>query len=166
METRDILEYLKAGIKGELDSIINYEYALQGAEDESVKSFFRDRIEEEKTHYNYLLDHYNQIDKGKPLNSIKLEVISMDINEKIFSRNFLNEISKKQTLFSALSTAALLEKNAMDFYRKCAANVDDKVLKDFFRQMSDWEARHYEEILSIQKDTEKEYWTMNRFYPF
>jgi tRNA isopentenyl-2-thiomethyl-A-37 hydroxylase MiaE len=54
----------------------------------------------------------------------------------------------------------------MDYYRKCAEEVDEPILQEFYKKLVDWEATHYEDVIDIQKQAEKAYWQMNRFEPF
>jgi len=43
---------------------------------------------------------------------------------------------------------------------------EEKELKDFYQKLADWERQHYEDVLEIEKEAEKEYWIKNRFTPF
>ena len=84
----------------------------------------------------------------------------------IFSDNFIQRIGSNQMLFSAISVATLLEKNAFEFYQRSADQTDDKVLKKFFEKMVTWEKQHYDDLLKIVDEAENTYWQKNRFEPF
>ncbi|MDN5354117.1 MAG: hypothetical protein PWQ09_873 [Candidatus Cloacimonadota bacterium] len=167
MNKQKLLESIKGGIKGELDSINLYSQALKHAEGSAVKEFLENRIKEEQQHYNFLLNYYREIEDDQKLSSIPTELQNKE-NEysPIISDEFLNRIASQQILFSTFSTAALLEKNSMDYYRKCAEEVDEPILQEFYKKLVDWEATHYEDVIDIQKQAEKAYWQMNRFEPF
>ncbi|MBN2460555.1 MAG: hypothetical protein JXB60_03015 [Candidatus Cloacimonetes bacterium] len=162
-----LLEALKGGIKGELDSINLYSAALTQAKEPEVRKFLQNRVEEEKQHYNFLIHHYQKIDRDQEIESIEQEIprTSRQIAPMISDR-FIEEISRNQFLFSSMSTAALLEKNAIDYYSKCAAETQHDDLKVFFRMMVKWESQHYDDIMDIQKETEHLFWEINRFEPF
>jgi len=167
VEDQKLLEAVKGGIKAELDSIIIYQRAYDEAKDQEVKKFFANRIEEEQRHYNYMVKYYQQLDSGKPI--AQITAILPDTFEKaspIITPQFIRAIAGSKILFSSLSTAALLEKNSMDFYQKCAEENEDIELKNFFLMMVNWETQHYDDILRIQKEAEQEYWQINRFEPF
>ncbi len=166
MKKQDLLKALKDGMKGELDSVNLYGAALKNADDQAVIDFLRERVEEEKSHYNYLLQYYKEISDDSQLTDFAdlqsgNEAISPQISDE-----FIKRIAEKQILFSSMSTAALLEKNAMDHYWKCYETTERPELKQFFKKMHQWESRHYDEILQIQKEAEQYFWTENRFQPF
>ncbi len=167
MKKEEMLEALKGGIKGELDSINLYQYALDNCDDDEVAEFLENRVEEEKQHYNYLITYYNTIAEDENIKEsvLRLSDLPNEISG-IISENFIEQIASKQILFSTLSTAALLEKNSIDFYRKCAQKSTIPELKELFAKLSEWEAQHYDDIMKIQKEAEHEYWQLNDFEPF
>lgn len=166
MEKQELLQAIKDGMKGELDSVNLYQNALDNAEDEAVSDFLQQRVDEEKRHYNYLLHYFQEISADKQLTDFS-ELSSEDdtLSPKI-SSEFVARIAEKQVLFSSMSTAALLEKNAMDHYLKCYESTDKPELKEFFKTMHHWESKHYEDVLQIQKEAELLFWDENRFQPF
>lgn len=167
MNKEKLLETIRGGIKGELDSINLYSQALEQTEDKEIQSFLENRIAEEQNHYNYLLGYLHQIEKGDKLSSIPEELLEkQDEYSPIISDEFLDRIATEQILFSMFSTAALLEKDSMDYYRKCSQEVDEPILKKFYEKLADWEASHYDDVISIQKRAEKDFWHKNKFEPF
>ncbi len=167
MNKSKLLEAIKGGLKGELESINNYKRALENADENSVVAFLEGRIEEEKLHFNYLLEYYNQINGCDSGDGFDLDVPELPAQESpLISAEFIKRIAGKQILFSCFSTAALLEKNAMDFYRACAADTEIPELNDFFEMMTEWESVHYQDILNIQKEAEGFFWEVNQFAPF
>jgi rubrerythrin len=166
MNNEQLLDALKSGIRAELDSVNLYQQALDASQDEEVRSFFQDRITEEKRHYNYLVKYFEDVEQNKKLIDVTKGIQNEDQHEKIFSDNFLERIGEKQTLFSAISTAVLLEKDALQYYKNLAQDVDDPELASFFNRMGHWETEHYLDVLHIQKQAEKYYWQQNSFEPF
>jgi rubrerythrin len=118
--------------------------------------------DEERRHYNYLLEYYKQITNNEEIKIIDTE----DTENLIFTDNFLHRIGSNQMLFSAISVATLLEKNAFEFYQRSADQADNAILKEFFNKMVTWEKRHYEDLIKIADTAEKTYWQKNRFQPF
>jgi rubrerythrin len=162
---KDVLvNAVKGGMKAEMDAVTLYTNAAEKSNDSEVKKFFFDRAEEEKKHYNFLLSFYEALDGMGDMSEIKIKdpAISPAISE-----SFVKRISEDQFLFSAISTAVLLEKNGIDYYRKCVEDTKSiQALSDFFHVLVDWEKKHYDELLKIQKDAEEIYWRFNRFEPF
>jgi len=162
MEKNEMLSALKNAMRGEMDSIGVYKNALANSKDEEVKRFFKNLVEEEQRHYNYLLEYYQFITNEEEIRVIDTK----DAENMIFSDNFINRIGSTQILFSAISVATLLEKNTFEFYQRSADQTDDKVLKNFFEKMVVWEKKHYDDLLKIADEAENTYWQKNRFEPF
>jgi len=162
MNDKETLTALKNAMRGEMDSINIYQNALANSKDAEVISFFNSMVEEEQRHYNYLLEYYKTITNEEELKIIDTK----DTENMIFTDNFLMRIGSNQMLFSAISVATLLEKNAFEFYQKSADQTDDIVLKKFFEKMVIWEKQHYDDLNKIADEAEKTYWQKNRFEPF
>ena len=162
MKDKELLSALKNAMRGEIDSIGIYQNAMANSKDEEVIRFFKSMVEEEQRHYNYLLEYYQFITNDEELKLIDTK----DTENMIFSDNFIQRIGSNQMLFSAISVATLLEKNAFEFYQRSADQTDDKVLKKFFEKMVTWEKQHYDDLLKIADEAENTYWQKNRFEPF
>ncbi len=165
MEKQELLEAIRKGIMAERDSIELYEKGLHSAEDDEVRSFFQERIDEETRHYSYLVRYYKDIEDDRELKDLS-EGLPGTEGEKIFSEEFLRRIGEKQTLFSAISTAVLLEKDSLQHYKNLAQDAEQPELRSFFSQMGRWETEHYIDVLNIQKEAEKFYWELNDFEPY
>ena len=65
MKNKEMITALKNAMRGEMDSINIYQNALANAKDEEVIRFFNNMVEEERRHYNYLLEYYQTIANEK-----------------------------------------------------------------------------------------------------
>jgi len=162
MKNIEMLSALKNAMRGEMDSISIYQNALANSKDEEVIKFFNNMVKEEQRHYNYLLEYYQSITNEEILK----EINTKDTENMIFSDNFIKRIGSNQMLFSAISVATLLEKNAFEFYQRSVDQTDDEVLKKFFEKMVIWEKQHYDDLIKIADEAENTYWQKNRFEPF
>lgn len=162
----NLLASIKKAMQGEMDSVTLYQNAAEHSSDPEVKVFFLSRKEEERQHYNYLLDYYQQISNDLQPTAISEELKNENFANSIFTDSFIKRIGEDQALFSAISTALLLEKDAIDHYRKCEAETDIQTLKSFFGVLVQWEMKHYEDLATIQKEAERYYWQVNNFEPF
>lgn len=162
----ELLALLKKAMQGEMDSITLYQDAADHSTDEEVKGFFIERRDEEKQHYNFLLTHYKQLSEGEELVDFKGEFDALGERHPIISDEFMKRIGEDQYLFSAISTALLLEKNAIDHYRESANMTKSNTLGKFFAFMEEWEKRHYDDLVEVQKQAEGFYWDTNKFEPF
>lgn len=162
----EILALLKKAMQGEMDSITLYQNAADHTDNEEVKSFFYERRDEEKQHYNYLLKYHKQLSEGDELADFTADYEALGERHPIISDDFVRRIGEDQYLFSAISTALLLEKNAIDHYRESAQEAKSERLSKFFSFMESWEKRHYDDLVEVQKQAERYYWDMNKFEPF
>ncbi|MDY0151052.1 MAG: ferritin family protein [Candidatus Cloacimonas sp.] len=161
-----LLSSLKKAMQGEMDSVTLYGNAANHAQDIEVKEFFSSRKEEERLHYNYLLQYYQEIS-----NDLQPSDLTKIINESIskhpmISASFMQRIGEDQVLFSAISTALLLEKDAIEHYRTSMEQAENLTLKSFYELMIRWEGKHYDDLLVVQKEAEERYWQINQFEPF
>jgi len=161
-----LLISIKKAVQGEMDSVTLYQSAANHSNDPEVKDFFMQRREEERRHYNYLLDYYQEISNDLQPSDLTNTIKAENLSNNIFSAAFVKRIGEDQALFSAISTALLLEKDAIEHYRKCQQETDILTLKSFYEILVKWEMKHYDDLLEIQKEAEQYYWQINSFEPF
>ncbi|HNQ42782.1 MAG TPA: ferritin family protein [Candidatus Cloacimonadota bacterium] len=161
-----LLNSIKKAMQGEMDSVTLYQSAADHSNDPEVKEFFQQRRDEERKHYNYLLDYYQEISNDLQPSDLASDLLPDNLKGSIFSADFVKRIGEDQALFSAISTALLLEKDAIEHYRKSQQQTDILTLKSFFEILVKWEMKHYDDLLEIQKEAEQYYWQKNRFEPF
>jgi len=149
-----------------MDSVTLYQNAANHSDDPEIKQFFQSRREEERQHYTYLLKYYQELSQDLQPTDLSSELKRAADLHPIFSDSFIKRIGQDQYLFSAISTALLLEKDAIEHYHKCALGTDSVTLKSFYDLLEKWDTRHYEHLLNIQKEAEVHYWQMNNFEPF
>ena len=66
---------------------------------------------------------------------------------------------------AALSIGILLEKQAFEFYTRQAEAAEDESVREFFRELTNWEDGHYRMLLREDEALKDEYWSENRFEP-
>lgn len=162
----DMLKAIKKAMQGEKDSVTLYEKAADHAAEPEVKEFFTSRAKEEQRHFNYLLKYHQEIAGDKPLSAPDPELTEVREDDSFFSEAFVRRIGEDQYLFSAISTALLLEKDAFEHYKENAAKAQQPELKQFFELLAKWEMLHYDELLRVQQEAERFYWDLNAFEPF
>ncbi|MHB8936597.1 hypothetical protein, partial [Rectinema subterraneum] len=84
----------------------------------------------------------------------------------IFSQEFLTRVASDRHVSAAVSSAVLLELNATQHYQKMAELSKEPHLKAFFNSLSEWEMRHYEELLKIQEESRQFWFEEQKFEPF
>lgn len=161
-----LLASLKKAMQGEMDSVTLYGNAANHASDREIQDFFLSRKEEERMHYNYLLQYYQEISNDLQPSDLSSSIDKNWDKHPMISDAFLKRIGGDQVLFSAISTALLLEKDAIEHYRQSMAEADNLTLKSFYELMIRWESKHYDDLLIVQKEAEEYYWQINQFEPF
>jgi rubrerythrin len=166
MAEENLLGTLAEGIKGEMDGITVYQEAADRSEGE-VREFFLERAAEEKMHYNWLLDYYQQVSLGKtPLGSPASRGKSPEKVNFLFTKDFLKQIGETQYLTTAIATALNLEYNAVVHYREKAKTMEDPTIRELYEELSVWEGEHYDTLLKIQEESRQYWFDSQRFEPF
>jgi len=166
MKDDSLLKAVRNGLKSELDSVTVYTDAASKAEG-AVAEFFHERVEEEKLHYNWLLQYYDQLSGEKiPEENLAAEISKIKGRSPLVTQEFLRRVGESQYLVTAVASAVLLEVEAIRRYRESAQETSVPELKSFFTVLADWEERHYEDLLMIQDESEQYWFDDQRFKPF
>jgi rubrerythrin len=170
MEEAKVLLAVKAGLKGERDSVTVYEEAAERSEGE-VKAFFLERAGEERRHYDKLLEVYAELRKGRLAGGgvRPLEPVAADRSPSFVTAAFLKRVAESRYLSAAVSSAVLLEATALRHYRdaaEAAAEAGETGLRGLFLTLADWEDSHYRELLRLQEESTRLWFDEQRFEPF
>lgn len=161
----EILAAIKAGMKGELDSVTVYEDAAKAATGQ-VREFFAERAETEKQHFNYLLAYYrNKVVHLTPERNIQAE-LGGGWRSAIIGKDFLGQVAASRHLTAAIAAALHLEKDAVELYTDWASRTQTPELKNLLEMLAGWEKKHYDDLLIIQEELERHYFDINNFQPF
>jgi rubrerythrin len=163
-----VLAAIKAAMKAEIDGVTTYESAAGEAERAGapeVRDFLLERAGEEKAHFNWLLEYYREISSGaSPERDLAQD--GEPASSPIFGPDFLRRVGQSRQLSAAISTAILLEADAIRHYRTCAEETVQAPLRAFYERLAEWEDRHYHDLLSIQEESERFFWDANNWRPF
>ncbi|MBI9104076.1 MAG: ferritin family protein [Spirochaetales bacterium] len=166
MAKDSVLNALAMGIKGEMEGITVYNGAAALCDGE-VKAFFLKQAEEEKLHYNWLLEFYKKLTEDEfSMLSFAVNVSKPAAGSTIITDDFLRMIGEDQHLSTAITTAILLEYSAIEHYRKSAEEANDPAVKELFDFLCDWEKDHYDELLKIQEESRQYWFDAQEFVPF
>ena len=166
MTDAPLVEAIKLGLKGELDSVTIYSEAAMKSDGE-VQAFFIERADEEKRHHDWLLSYWKELESGAtPMRNLAAEAAAAPGRSPILTEDFLKRIGRSQALSTAVAAATLLEANALRHYADAAAKAPAGALRDFFETLSKWETRHYEDLLRVQDESRRHWFDAHRFEPF
>lgn len=167
-ETSKLADNLMRAVKAERDGHSFYSMAATACQDAKAREIFSQLAAEELDHMQFLSRHYDSILKhGKPDSAAKLGP-RHDLSglSPIFSADIKTRIRDAHFEMSALSIGIQLELDAQNFYRNCAAETDSREIRDFFNELADWEAGHYQALLQQHESLKDDYWSANRFSAF
>ncbi len=167
MEVKKAIEGLKIAMQTELNGIEFYRIAAEKTDDSKGKQVFKSLAEDEIKHFNELKKQYDYLLKENNwLSKYELGAPSSFVGESpIFTYEIKTRIKERHFEMSALSIAALLESNSIDFYRKMKEESDDPVAKDFFSQLQKWEEKHLEAITKQMDLLKEDFWADAQFTP-
>ena len=151
METSELLlKSIKQALNDEAVGEAIYKKAARDVDEISVKQFFQKMASEEKQHIEYLKRMYRYIDKDSNIYDLIQDIrYNFNPTEEIFTKDFLDDIKKKDSLLQALNKSAKLEESAVKFYENCEKIAKDEQAKSFFKSMAVWEKSHLDQILDI-----------------
>ena len=163
-----LADSLMQAIKAERDGNSFYGMAAATSQDPKAKEIFAQLAAEELDHMQFLSRQYDSILKtGKPDPNAKLgQRHDLSGISPIFSENIKTRIKDAHFEMSALSIGIQLEVEAQNFYRARATEAEDQGIRDFFLELADWEAGHYQALLQQHEALKEDYWSENRFSAF
>lgn len=165
---KEIIEGLLRAIKAERYGHSFYMMAANSTGDSKGQEVFKTLAREELDHMQFLKNQYDAIKStGKPDKSLKLgKQTDLTGISPIFSDDLRSRIKDANFEMTSLSIGIQLEKNAMEFYRSQSELVEDKVMKDFYSMLAEWETGHYRALLKQQDELKEDFWSSSGFAPF
>ena len=167
MERDELLSVLRRAMEVERDGFQFYSLAADRSEDAGARETFTKLAAEEKLHYDVLQSHQRALlESGTwDADAVLGDAHTFGPSGEIFSEDFRRRLKGKHLEMSALSIGILLEKNAIEFYRRAADDATEDGVRSFFRELADWEEGHYQMLLRYDEALKEEYWSENRFAP-
>ena len=164
----DLKDALQHAMKAEIEGRELYRIASERSDDEKASKMFLYLSREEDSHFEALKGIYEAHLKGERLIVPKLQRLAefSHAESPIFSPSFKERLSGRHWEMSVLSIALKLEQDSILYYKKMADETGEKVLKDFFLELSGWEKSHSDALNRELNFLQEEYWEKNNFSPF
>jgi len=168
MPDEDMLKGLKTALETEMNGIEFYRTAAEKTEDPKGKTVFQILANDEARHFVELKKQHDALmKKGKWAASIELgKPTEFKGKSPIFSDDFKTRIKDRHFEMSALSIGALLETNAIDFYRQLKGKSSDPNARKFFAELQQWEERHLDAIVKQLDLVKEEFWQNAHWAPY
>lgn len=164
----EVEKALKTALKIESDGARYYDMAATHSNHKGIKEIFRKFAEDERKHYKTILKYYEvYVEKGDwPERKFESEV-NHDIHamEKIFTKEFFEDLKSSSSELSAVSTGMLLEEESIKFYKERAEKETDIHAKEFYEELANIERKHHTLLAKIEKELLDRIWRHNKFSP-
>ncbi|MBW2264044.1 MAG: ferritin family protein [Deltaproteobacteria bacterium] len=165
---KKVVEALRKAIQAEIEGQHFYRMASRSTDDPRGREVFEQLAQDEVDHEKFLRAHYDHIiEKGTPSPDAKLGTPkTLPESSPIFSDAIKSRIEHAHYEMTALSVGIQLELSAVKFYKQAAGQTADPLLKQQFRDLSEWESGHYQALLRQQEELKEDYWASSNFAPY
>ncbi|MGQ9860266.1 MAG: ferritin family protein [Thermodesulfobacteriota bacterium] len=160
------LEAIKGAIMLEIHGLRFYQVAADRCTNRVAKELFQDLAQDELSHRAELERQFRHVlekEKAAPMPSAEAKdlrfkdpVIGADLKELVGDAWFDS---------AALSIGVMLEKKAMNYYRRRQRSVRDPQLEALFEWLSNWEKSHLNRLMALERAMREEIWNQARFWP-
>jgi rubrerythrin len=163
------LTILKDAIIAEMKAMEFYKLAADKGEDPEVKTAFTDLAAEEELHMTWLKEIYEKVaDPVKNTGEFAFETFfKTDAKKDPVVLKFSEKVLSSASISVAVYGIAVnMEKNAVDFYQKAAAQTADPRLQLLFNALADWETGHAEQFSAGYEALMNSWWDSQGFSPY
>ncbi|MTI48282.1 ferritin family protein [Sporosalibacterium faouarense] len=140
-------------------------------ENERGKRIFENLAKVEREHYNLLKAYYDELSQNKSWDDLNIdlsggeeifEAVMNEEKDKIISENIKDNMSD----MTIMRMAYLIENDFANFYQKALEETDNDQAKELLDTLAKWENKHRELFYNEFKDSMKDVWFDQNFYPF
>jgi len=166
MKKVNTLTILKNAILMERKGQSLYLKAMEHANEESVKAFFKDLADDEQEHVNILEKQFKALMKdGKFMaGGFDNDASAVDAPE-ILDETLKDKISAAGFEATAITAAISFEEKAIRAYAKQSEASSDPEEKKIYKWLSTWEKTHLKKLIALEKSLMDSVWEDNNFWP-
>ncbi len=167
MDKSNTLDILKNAFVIEKKGMSLYQKAMENAQDDDIKTFFKDMVADEQEHMHIIEKQFKAYtNKGrflpgeydvKPSSEPPVDILSKKLKEKISGAGFEA---------TAITASIALEQRAVDLYSKRAESATDPEEKKMYKWLAAWEVTHLKKLQKIDQMLTEEIWFDKSFWPF
>jgi rubrerythrin len=167
MDKSNTLTILKNAFLIERKGKSLYEKARDHVEDESVKAFFNDLVDDEQEHMNILEKQFKAYMKdGKFMAGGFENDASLVVAPNILTEDLTDKINAAGFEATAITAAISFEEKAVKMYSQRAQEATDPEEKKMYNWLSAWETTHLKKLVSLEESLMEKVWQDNSFWPF
>ena len=168
MDKSNALTILKHAFLMERKGKSLYETAMNQADDENVKAFFKSLADDEQTHMDILEKQFKSyVNDGRFMaggfenDAAKTE--APDILDQALKERITDAAGFEAT---AITAAISFEEKAVQMYAKRAEESEDPEEKKLYHWLSTWEKTHLKKLQDLESSLMEQVWNDNNFWPF
>ena len=162
-----VLEALKTAIITELRGYEIYKAAAEKATDPNARLMFEKLADDELAHKVFLEKNFKSIiDAGVWSVPATPENLSPLDQTDIIGPDFLKRVKGGSFEMAVIATGVTLERTAIDYYEKAAAECPDEESTKVFRFLASWEQDHLKALASLEARLRDEYFADQGFARF
>jgi rubrerythrin len=160
------LEAVKKAIMFETHGLRFYQVAAERCTNPRAREMFSDLSRDELRHRRELSKQFRSIlKKGKWSPPPASKEKGLKFKDPVIDAGMKKDIDGAWFDSAALNIGLMLEKRAMDYYRRQAAAASDPEMKAIFQWLLSWEEGHLRRLQSLEQAFREEMWNEAGFWP-
>lgn len=162
-----VLEAVKTAIITELRGLEIYQAAAEKTNDPAARKMFKALADDERVHKEFLEKNFQSLlSSGTWSVPATPENLSPLDDSDIISRDFLKKVKGGSFEMGVISAGVELERTAIDYYKKQAAECPDEEAAKVFKFLSEWEVAHLDSLSELERQMKDSYFSERGFAPF
>jgi len=167
MDKSNTLTILKNAFLIERKGKSLYEKAMEHAENDAVKAFFKDLVDDEQEHMNILEKQFKAYMKDGKFMAGGFENNGAAIDAPdILDETLKDKINAASFEATAITAAIGFEQKAVTLYAQRAEEATNPKEKKMYNWLSIWEKTHLKKLRSLETSLIEDVWNDNSFWPF
>lgn len=167
MDKSNTLTILKHAFLMERKGKSLYEKAMEHVQDESVKAFFKDLVDDEQEHMNILEKQFKSYMTDSKFMAGGFENDASVVDAPaILDATLKDKINAASFEATAITAAISFEEKAVNMYAKRSKEATDPEEKKLYNWLSIWEKTHLKKLMSLEASLIEDVWNDNSFWPF
>ncbi len=166
MDKSNTLTILKNAFLIERKGKSLYQKAMDHAENNEVKAFFKDLVDDEQEHMNILEKQFKAYMKDGKFMAGGFENNGGAITAPdILDQTLTDKIDAASFEATAITAAIGFEQKAVTLYAKRSEEATDPEEKKMYNWLSVWEKTHLKKLMALEESLIENIWNDNNFWP-
>lgn len=164
---RGILDAMKRAIMLEVHGLRFYQVASERCCEERTRELFLDLAADELRHKEELETQFRGILEGHATSIPKELPVKKDLRftDPILSKELKDRIQDAWFESAALAIGIMLERRAIEYYKRKEASSEDPRLRALFSWLLRWEKSHLHRLMALERSMREAIWHEARFWP-